>query len=300
MIQFSMNRFLSVARWDVTINKRFYISQACALLAIATVPVLLRYLLWWVQGDVALFGRDIDQTWAMVEAQQSFAANMGKLYNVVSGMLPVVCLGYLLHNLATRQGRVAELTLPASNVERFVWHVVFWLVAPMLAFLVSLVVADQLHVLLSGVFGCPEGLESLLLSTLRDIPVQARDLVRQSDYPLAWASLYLSGFCFTSTFALGNAWKYRYNIIYTIMAHVGFWVVLLTGTLFLGGLLVQVVNPDWLLSLNLGLNWNIAPKTVANLLSLAAFLFNLALLVGIWALTYRLYCRAQITSRRNK
>ena len=29
-------------------------------------------------------------------------------------------------------------------------------------------------------------------------------------------------------------------------------------------------------------------------------LFMLALLVGIWALTYKLYCDAQVTSRRNR
>ena len=56
MIQFDMKRFLSVGRWDVTVNRRFYTNQATALLVLAVAPVVLRYLSAWAAGDVALFG----------------------------------------------------------------------------------------------------------------------------------------------------------------------------------------------------------------------------------------------------
>lgn len=227
---------------------------------------------------------------------------MGVCYNLISGIMPIVCLGYMLHNLSTRQGRVAELTLPASNVERFVWHVAFWLIAPMLTFFASVLVADLLQLLLSVAFGCSMGCKSLFLAMVEDDPMQLHGPNWIEGTPLGLCTLYLSGFCFTSTFALGNAWKYRYNIIYTILAHAGFWITMVMVILFLGGLFTQIVSPDvlsdWLQNLNF--SWDVNPVTVCNILKLVCFLFNLALLVGIWALTYRLYCRAQITSRRNK
>ena len=55
MIQFEMKRFLSVARWDMTINKKFYMSQVACLLALAVSPVVFQYLLWWSSGSISIF-----------------------------------------------------------------------------------------------------------------------------------------------------------------------------------------------------------------------------------------------------
>ena len=53
MIQFDMKRFLSVGRWDVTVNRRFYTNQATALLVLAVAPVVVRFLSAWEAKHVA-------------------------------------------------------------------------------------------------------------------------------------------------------------------------------------------------------------------------------------------------------
>ena len=104
----------------------------------------------------------------------------------------------------------------------------------------------------------------------------------------------LSSLCYVSTFALGNAVKYRYNIILTWLAHMLFWVTLGLGSMFVFGLLMQILGRDCFSHLVIDINID-TPIWFA-----LGSVLMLILLVGIWALTYWLYCRAQITTRRNR
>lgn len=124
-------------------------------------------------------------------------------------------------------------------------------------------------------------------------------LLERDNTSLLTACLCLSTLCYLSTFALGNAWKYRYNIIYTILAHMFFWIGIFILLMFLAGILSQM---PWLGRLVDGLAFfrDFSSETIIYTAEILWLLFSLALLAGIWALTYRLYCRAQITSRRNK
>ena len=114
MIQFDMKRFLSVGRWDVTVNRRFYTNQATALLVLAVAPVVVRFLSAWAAGDVALFGRDAAALYPAMDMGYWIWFIMG-FYRFVFWVLPVVSLSYMLHNMVRKQGRIQELTLPASN-----------------------------------------------------------------------------------------------------------------------------------------------------------------------------------------
>ena len=164
MIQFEMKRFLSVARWDMTINKKFYMSQVACLLALAVSPVVFQYLLWWSSGSISIF--DFSGNTAGMSVPLKNTLDVGFFHVAVSSFIPIISLGYMFHNLVNKQGRIAELTLPASNAERFLWHTVFSLIAPMLAFGCSVLVADVVNLLFALLFGCLSTVSSLTYSWL--------------------------------------------------------------------------------------------------------------------------------------
>ncbi len=294
MIQFDMKRFLSVGRWDVTVNRRFYTNQATALLVLAVAPVVVRFLSAWAAGDVALFGRDAAALYPAMDMGYWIWFITG-FYRFVFWVLPVVSLSYMLHNMVRKQGRIQELTLPASNVERFLWHLAFCLLAPMVVFFGSMLLADGLNMLFAAVFGIFSQVRSLTVAFFAQSSFMPADL----GFGLAHSLLshtfgVLSTLCFMSTFALGNAWKYRYNLIFTCLMHVLMWFVLGLCLMFFAGAFLQFAGYDCVADMNCNFNPNATVKFC--LLDL----FMLALLVGIWALTYKLYCDAQVTSRRNR
>lgn len=297
MIQFDMKRFLSVGRWDVTVNKRFYTNQAIALLVLAVAPVVLRYLSAWAAGDVALFGMGTAALYPAMDMGYWIWFIMG-FYRFVFWVLPVVSLSYMLHNMVRKQGRIQELTLPASNVERFLWHLAFCLLAPMVVFFGSMLLADGINMLFAAVFGCFSQVRSLICGFFfAPAPhcFKPFDICPEMvDHLLIHSFGVLSMLCFMSTFALGNAWKYRYNLIFTCLMHVLMWFVLGLCLMFLAGAFLQFAGYDCIADMNC----NFTPN--ATVMFCLLDLFMLALLVGIWALTYKLYCDAQVTSRRNR
>lgn len=225
MIQFDMKRFLSVGRWDVTVNRRFYTNQAIALLVLAVAPVVLRYLSAWAAGDVALFGMGTAALYPAMDMGYCIGFMTG-FYRFVFWVLPVVSLSYMLHNMVRKQGRIQELTLPASNVERFLWHLAFCLLAPMVVFFGSMLLADGINMLFAAVFGCFSQVRSLICAFFVRPCFMPVDFSSGMGHPLLGHSFeVLSMLCFMSTFALGNAWKYRYNLIFTCLVHVVLWLV---------------------------------------------------------------------------
>lgn len=294
MIQFDMKRFLSVGRWDVTVNRRFYTNQAIALLVLVVAPVVLRYLSAWAAGDVALFGMGTAALNPAMDMGYWIGFIMG-FYRFVFWALPVVSLSYMLHNMVRKQGRIQELTLPASNVERFLWHLAFCLLAPMVVFFGSMLLADGINMLFAAVFGCFSQVRSLICAFFVRPCFMPVGFSSGMGHPLLGHSFeVLSMLCFMSTFALGNAWKYRYNLIFTCLVHVVLWLVSGICLMFLAGAFLQFAGYDCFADTYCNFDPN------GTVLFCLLDLFMLALLVGIWALTYKLYCDAQVTSRRNR
>lgn len=291
MIQFDMNRFLSVGRWDVTVNRRFYTNQAIALLVLAVAPVVLRYLSAWAAGDVALFGMGTAALYPAMDMGYWIGFMTG-FYRFVFWVLPVVSLSYMLHNMVRKQGRIQELTLPASNVERFLWHLAFCLLAPMVVFFGSMLLADGINMLFAAVFGCFSQVRSLICAFFVRPCSMPVDFSSGMGHPLLDHSFEVLSIM--STFALGNAWKYRYNLIFTCLVYVVLWLVSGICLMFLAGAFLQFAGYDCFADTYCNFDPN------GTVMFCLLDLFMLALLVGIWALTYKLYCDAQVTSRRNR
>ncbi len=274
---FNFNRFVNVARWDLTVNSKFYTRAAILIVALTCSPVLLYYLHILASGLPMSVTRWYDNVF-----------ELGAFTSLIGFAITVVSSGYMFHNLLTKQGRINELTLPATNLERFLWHFVVIVVGVQVLWIGGVVLADMLHALFR--LAVPYGeTRSLTLSTF-----SASWWGNLDSMHFLTAILIVQLFaCFVRSFALFNAWKYKYNIPWTML----FYFILQNVFTLLS--LVVVFNVfDNPLEIERIWNWfnnGWHANTVLVCLNILAFL----LYIGIWLLTYRLYTRAQLTTKRN-
>ena len=113
MKSFNFKRFLNVARWDLSVNSKFYTRSALLMVAVICMPVVLYYLYSMVMKSYLSFA-------TIYDTAEGFAT----VINLIGLAYMIIASGYMFHNLLTKQGRINELTLPATNLERFVWHAV--------------------------------------------------------------------------------------------------------------------------------------------------------------------------------
>ena len=280
MKSFNFHRFLNVARWDLTVNSQFYTRSALLMLAVTCMPVVLYYLYGLLVIPDFMELNKYDNT----EGFNMSIALIGFAYLIISS-------GYMFHNLLTRQGRINELTLPSTNLERFLWHFVVIVFGVQLVYAFGVVLADVLHVLFRLAIPGAQ-IKSLaynfLIGVWSVIPSFSDD--SRIDFGLT-LFIYIMMCCYVRSFSLANAWKYRYNIpwtffIYFLLQTFVPLLLLSVGTQFIS---IERVESffNWI-SQTSPMAWIVGINIVA-----------LLLYVGIWLLTYRLYCRAQITTKRN-
>ncbi len=282
---FSFKRFANVARWDLSVNSKFYTRSAIMMMAFISTPIVLFYLYNMLTKGFLLMGNTSDNV-------ESFAMTIGLIglaYSVISA-------GYMFHNLLTKQGRISELTLPATNLERFVWHAVVILIGVPLVFFCGVVVADFLHFLFRLMITNAD-IQSLTAAYYwgdfegwHNATPGLEDFMEDYGYELV-TTIYILGACYTRSFSLFNAWKYRYNIPITFLFYFILWTVLPLVLLFIGTMFFSKENVlDFM-------NW-IKDANPHNII-IGVGIVGILVYIGIWLLTYRLYKRAQLTTKRN-
>ena len=287
MKQFSIKRFANVARWDLSVNSKFYTRSAIMMMAFISTPIVLFYLYNMLTKGFLLMGNTSDN----VESFAVAISLIGLAYTVISA-------GYMFHNLLTKQGRISELTLPATNLERFVWHAVVILIGVPLVFFCGVVVADFLHFLFRLMITNAD-IQSLTatyywgegdFSNWHNYSPGFEDFMEDYGYELV-TTIFIWGACYTRSFSLFNAWKYRYNIPITFLFYFILWTVLPLVLLFIGTMLFSEENVidfmNWIMDAN------------AHNIIIGVGIVGLLVYIGIWLLTYRLYKRAQLTTKRN-
>lgn len=234
---------------------------------------------------------------AMMAAEQDvIAASYYFSFIFVAFMLQNFC--FMFHNLTTKQSRISELTLPASNAVRFLWHVACSLLGTIVVFYLSVMLADLVHVLLGWIMLGQTDFQSLTIATWKAVDVMGLMNISMevkgdavvwptliSDTMLQFFEFCISAI-FLSTYALGGAWTYRHTFVAVLSAHVGCWLMAIIVIGAGGPNVVQLVL-------------NTFGALNQCVLSFILTFFGAALLYGIWWLTYRLYCRAQVTTKRN-
>ena len=282
---FSFKRFINVARWDLSVNSKFYTRSAIMMMAFISTPIVLFYLYNMLTKGFLLMGNPSDN----VESFAVAISLIGLAYTVISA-------GYMFHNLLTKQGRISELTLPATNLERFVWHAVVIMIGVPLVFFCGVVVADFLHFLFRLMITNAD-IQSLTAAYYwsdfegwHNTTLGFEDFMEDYGYELV-TTIFIWGACYTRSFSLFNAWKYRYNIPITFLFYFILWTVLPLVLLFIGTMFFSEENfMDFM-------NWikDVNPHNII----IGVGIVGILVYIGIWLLTYRLYKRAQLTTKRN-
>ena len=274
---FNFNRFLNVARWDLTVNSKFYTRAAILMVALICSPVMLYYLYSMLTEEYFFTRYIVDD----VEGFSITIALIGCAYTVISS-------GYMFHNLLTKQGRINELTLPATNLERFLWHVVVIVLGVNVVYIAGVLCADLLHF----IFRLMMPKADIMSITYVNLAGCYRNFPEFGNYTFGVSLFFvLMVFSYVRSFCLVNAWKYKYNIPLTFLFYFIFQNVFSLLVLFIGMLFF---SPEWLMSFAEWLR-DTSPTTVL----VFANIFAALLYCGIWFLTYRLYTRAQLTTKRN-
>lgn len=282
---FSFKRFINVARWDLSVNSKFYTRSAIMMMAFISTPIVLFYLYNMLTKGFLLMGNTSDN----VESFAVAISLIGLAYSVISA-------GYMFHNLLTKQGRISELTLPATNLERFIWHAVVILIGVPLVFFCGVVVADFLHFLFRLMITNAD-IQSLTATYYwgdfegwHNYSPGFEDFMEDYGYELV-TTIFIWGACYTRSFSLFNAWKYRYNIPITFLFYFILWTVLPLILLFIGTMFFSEENVldfmEWIKDAN--------PHNII----IGVGIVGILVYIGIWLLTYRLYKRAQLTTKRN-
>lgn len=294
MNNFDIHRFSNVARWDLNTNRKSYSKYAMLIVCMYVGMAMYSYVSDYLAGKTFDFYGSLRA--GFNDSDYYKAAGIAAFMAVAFSVQTLLSMSAMFHNLRTRQGRINELTLPATNLEKFTWHVFLIVVANWSLMLVGVLVADALHCLfLLAAYGTSVQVSSItchVFDSLFSLQVLELFSDRGSVSWMVFLATLFFGRAFVATFALGSAWKYRRSLATTILFHILFWL----SVVMLFMVVVAVSS-----ALNL-----LVPEFVRFITDIGssfwAFVFmltGLGVFCGVWYLTYRLYCKAQVTTHRN-
>lgn len=310
-MNFNQNRFANFAKYDLAINKTFYRSLAFVTLAGAVSIALLCFI-----SRYSLYNTMVSDHPYMTIDPNSFEG-----FNWIHGtaiyewafliFMMTIFPGCWAHNLRNKQGRINELTLPATNLEKFIWHALLVFVGGLAVCFLSLLAADGINALLTIIaYGTENGVASLTWNVLQNI--SARFLVEdvitgpfsalgtysatgiEEGNPVIDCYNAITYFVITSSilqpciYFFGNALKYRYNIIFTYI----FLQVLGTIIVFFFVFGVAMVGDSYETSEDVVHDMTVLMCVIGTI--------NLILSALLLWLSYNRYTKAQITSPLNK
>lgn len=280
------DRFLKVARYNLAINRALYLKMAVSLFLVMALPLLLFIVKTiWTMGIT----RNVDYALAATIPGSNIRGWMQVSFIFA---MPVIC-GYMFHNLLTKQTRTKELTLPASNGEKFLFHALMTVGGAFVVYFVSFFVIDLLQYLyVALVFGISHATffpYKLLFFSYKATGCVDPITAFMGDFWLGFI-LKQAWVAYFSTYILGNAIKYKYNVLWTYVFHVALGFVSMA---LLGLSMPMIIGADW--------TWlqNIELEKAMLFFRISITLFFSFITIFCWWMSYRLYCRAQITTRRN-
>ncbi len=290
MATFDKDRFVNFARYDLTINKTFYrnitIATIACMLGITVLGFTTRYGMYTPQDQLG--------EWESYQSYNDCSITVTMLIGF-AGIMYAIFAGCWAHNLATKQGRITELTLPATNAEKFAWHISLMQGAGLMLLLITLLICDGINALLTLMVydTSQEGVASMfrvLGYTFSALTLSNADGVVEDALPYTIiGSISILATMLTYTiFVFSNAVKYRYNLIITVIA---LWVL---------QIVLNVIG--WCIAVLFAINYDgvFNSDTVAYTIGILSIVVIVALICILWYFTYKKYCNAQVTSKLNK
>ncbi len=148
-MDFNKERFLNFGRYDLIINKSFYRTMALICIFGSTGIAFVAFFGRWLMANAfnSLDIEPLQDFWSYKNV-----AITALVLIMFTGIMHVIFAGCTFHNLRNKQGRISELTLPATNLEKYAWHLGLVIIGGTLAIILSLVCSDALNALLNLIF----------------------------------------------------------------------------------------------------------------------------------------------------
>lgn len=303
---------LNFGKYDYTINKSFYRNIALTTIfgsvGIAIMGFVSRLLEFKAAFAVASYteGMTEDEAFETIRlvsdpGNTPFTSTMIYIFCIT-----MLCIfgGYTFHNLRNKQGRITELTMPASNLERWTWHVLIAVIGGFLVCVVSVLAADAVVAIANLVaYGT-----KIAHSHSLEVAKYAFILIGEDDatpftrgaaglvfnQPSFLISLRMALFTMVSSqiaaYIFGNSLKYKYNIRLTHIALLVFGLFIIIAVAALFGHIDRY---------NIDIYAEGGADILIHFLWTAAIIFATLTALLLWG-SYHFYCKAQITSRINK
>lgn len=299
MENFDRQRFYKYAKWDLTINKVFYRNMALVIFFTMLGITVCSFLSRWGMYKMAV--SDFYNPVSYVAEAGFTCATLFSIF--VFGLL--VASGCVFHPLRNKQGRISNLTIPATSLEKYLWHVGICVIGAIVVGVASVAVCDGLNALMAVSTIGKEAVSSIFATTFN--PVNWVPVFKVSmETADSEISGYFNNLLCSSTlliyatvilqagiYAFGNSVKYKYNIpiTYVILQITGF-------ILFILFIVVVSVLCNYSNGISDEAFESFGKSLPVIIYIVAALLILLGVLFFVWA--YKRYTRAQLTSSFNK
>lgn len=317
MTNFNSSRYINYAKWDLTINRKFYTNMFIVLAAGVLSVVLVSFMLRWGAYEIISAGEDAN----ILLDNRLWRTTM---YVLAVGMIGIeIMSGCLLHPLRNKQGRITNLTLPATSLEKFAWHFTICIGGTIVALLAATAVCDGLNALASYFAFGSEYTGSILGELFTRnffsaqnmftamIPVGSSEfdgaftMAASENVPLQFMLgffsifgwVFICGLIFeTGLYAIFNSFIYKYNIPIT-------YVLRQVASILLSVIIMAVV---FCIGFHMEHNGDVSDEQVVDFFSnLKGWIIGYNILsavcgIGMWIGSYYLYKKAQISSKFNK
>ena len=298
MKTFDNNRFVQYAHYDLTINKSFYRNMAIVTAAITVGLAILCFLCRWISI------RNIPEGMEEYFTDRYTVYGAAAFLAFFASIMSLVYAGCINHPLRTKQSRISVLTLPATNAEKFLWHALLVIVGGFLLLFACVVVADGVNALLSLMIGLKGNqIHSITAECCRnfiltgDNPIFNQGIFSEESPKGKETLIHLLLNCTALSFwtltayVFGNAVKYRYNIVWTILA-----LQALQFILTVLAIIFVIISGEMIVDRALDTD----PIYAMRFVSITSLVILVGTTIWMWWGAWRLYNKAQITSKLNR
>ena len=258
MIQFDFHRFGTLARWSLTMDRRYFIKT--------TLQWMVVMMLWFLFMTCVV---NFDNEYDGLRAHQMCAL----MVVIMFGVIFVLGGSMMFSSMKERHDDQRLLMLPASNLEKFLMRYSYWLLL-LPCCLAAFVVADVVQWVVNTVLGHEHTM--LVMQYMAHATVD----VHWAAPRMLGVSVVLTLIWHHSLYVLGATFfrSHKYNFILTS-------IVLILGVAFLG-----IAFPNTYVANR------IDEHTVLILLNVGNGVYVLLTVFNFW-LSYRLFCRTQVIGK---
>ncbi len=295
MENFNRQRFCNYAKWDLNINSGFYRNITLVIFFTLLGITVCSFLMRW--GAYQMTG-------GLTEAFSGLGTTGSILFSTLAFEL-LVTSGCVLHPLRNKQGRITNLTLPATSLEKYLWHICSCVVGTIIIGAISITVCDAFNALLTiGILGT-DAVNSLFAATFDPMNWAGNNILlyinnSESDatyfeslFHAIALGVYAMAILQSGIYTFGNAIKYKYNIPITYVTlqflGIALFIIFMITTITLGE-----SDNEWLCHL--------AADIIESLSTIAYVVDALFILLAIalYVMAYKRYTKAQLISPFNK